>query len=366
MSPSSIFAILVIAGAFAPAIAQAAECTCEHLPQLQAELRNAQRLQAAFRGRIAALQALGRDNSQTNFRAFVDSGEPTRGLEPVPGYTGPGAFEYEPYGRQNVSESRLDEFTAERLCRMTDEAARLLEQAAQAAACQGIADAVRIHENYHVTMCQRVGYRGYEAMHGADRAREEAEAYGAQITALRAAIARALERSTVRVVFEQNVRTQVPPNPLYAAILIQSRGELRATRAGMTGDMIRLDGQGTQTNSISIEGNCRMTGGTPYTIATRGGLDTDGLTATLRYTIEGTLPGLGMQCRVPGAGQGYGMSMPVPVDTRGNVPPATTFPLRDGAELVFDMAQSQAAQMVAGSGVRITGQAKLRLECPAR
>jgi len=68
----------------------------------------------------------------------------------------------------------------------------------------------------------------------------------------------------------------------------------------------------------------------------------------------------------PGMGQGYGMSMPVPVDTRGNVPPATTFPLRDGAELVFDMAQSQAAQIVAGSGVRITGQAKLRLECPAR
>jgi hypothetical protein len=250
---------------------------------------------------------------------------------------------------------------------MSAEAARLLDQAAQAAACDGIAEAIRIHENYHVTMCRRVGYRGYEAMHGADRAREEAEAYGVQIAALRAAIARVLERTTVRVVFEQNVRTQMPPNPLYVAVVIQSRGDLRASRAGMTGDAIRLDGQGTQTTNISLESqNCRMTGGTPYTIATRGGLDTDGLTATLRYAIEGTLPSLGMQCRVPGQGQGYGMSMPVPVDTRGNVPPAATMPLRDGAEITFDMAQSQAAQMVAGSGVRITGQAKLRLECPAR
>jgi hypothetical protein len=182
---------------------------------------------------------------------------------------------------------------------------------------------------------------------------------------LRAAIARALERSTVRVVVRaEPCAPQMPPNPLYAAVLIQSRGELRATRAGMNGDMIRLDGQGTQTNNVSIEGNCRMTGGTPYTIATRGGLDTDGLTATLRYTIEGTLPGLGMQCRVPGMGQGYGMSMPVPVDNARQCATGTTFPLRDGAELVFDMAQSQAAQIVAGSGVRITGQAKLRLGVP--
>ena len=80
MSPSPILAIIVVAGTLVPALAQAAECTCEHLPALQAELRNAQRLQAAFRGRIAALQAMGPENSRTNFAAFVKSGEPARGL----------------------------------------------------------------------------------------------------------------------------------------------------------------------------------------------------------------------------------------------------------------------------------------------
>jgi hypothetical protein len=363
MSPA-IRSILVAACVLAPAVAQAAECTCAHLPVLQAELRNAQRLQANFRNRIPALQAMGEGASQAALQQFA-AGDARSGLVPVPGYNGPNEFDYVPQG-QNVDPSRFDAFTADQLCRMTDSAAQRLEQAMRATACDGIAEALRAHENVHVNRCRSVGYRGYLGMHGAARAAEEVEAYGAQIAALRGAIADVLARANARILFEQTVRTQMPANPLYTAVTIQSRGELRVTRVAASGDTIRLDGQGSQTTNVSIDGNCRMTGGTPYTIQTRGGLDTDGFEAQLRYAIEGTLPSLGMQCRVPGQGQGYGMSMPVPVDTRGSTPPAANVPLRDGGEFVMDMAQSQAAQMVASSGVRITGQAKLRLECPTR
>lgn len=365
MSRSPLLAIIAIASALIPGLARAAECSCEHLPVLQAELRNAQRLQNAFRNQIAALRGMGAGASQGALQQFA-GGAARSGLEQVPGYTGPSEVDYVPQG-QNVDPGRFDAFTADQLCRMADSAAERLSQAARGSACDGIGEALRAHEGVHVSFCRRIGYRAYLAMHGADRAQEEVEAYAAQIATLRAVIARALERASVRLVFEQDVRTQMPPNPLYTAVLIHSRGDLRASRAAVSGDVIRMDGQGRQTTTVSIEGpNCRMTGGSPYTIATRGGLETDGLEATLRYAIEGTLPSLGMQCRVPGAGQGWGMSMPVPVDTRGSTPPAATVPLRDGAEFVLDMAQSQAAQMVAGSGVRITGQAKLRLECPAR
>lgn len=363
--PICLVIVAGVAGMAAPP-ARAVECSCEHLPVLQAELRNAQRLQAAFRGQVAALQGMGPEVSRGEYLRFVQRGEPGRGNEPVPNYTGSRDFSYAPWGRDNVSEGRVEEFTAQQLCRMSDEAARLLERMLQASGCDGIADAVRQHENYHVTMCQSVGYRAYEAMHGSDRAREEAEAYGVQIRLLRAAIAHALDRGNARILLEMNTRTLMPPSPLLTAVIIQSRGEVRAIRATMAGERIQANGQGSQTTTVSIESNnCRMTSGSPYTIQTRGGFDTDGLEAQLRYAIEGTLPSLGMQCRFPGAGQGYGMSVPVPVDTRGSTPPAATVPLRNGAEFVFDMATSQGAQIAASGGVRITGQAKLRFECSA-
>jgi len=61
--------------------------------------------------------------------------------------------------------------------------------------CDGVGKALEAHEQYHKTTCVRAGYRAYLAMHGADRAQEEAEAYGAQIAVLKAEIARALKKN---------------------------------------------------------------------------------------------------------------------------------------------------------------------------
>ncbi|MGH9901083.1 MAG: hypothetical protein ACRD68_04495, partial [Pyrinomonadaceae bacterium] len=50
----------------------------------------------------------------------------------------------------------------------------------------GIGKALRAHEEMHLNFCRSIGFIPYEEMHGADRAREEVEAYGAQIKVLRA------------------------------------------------------------------------------------------------------------------------------------------------------------------------------------
>jgi hypothetical protein len=55
------------------------------------------------------------------------------------------------------------------------------------------------------------------------------------------------------------------------------------------------------------------------------------------------------------------MSMPVPMNS-GKMPLAK-LPLKDGAEVEFDMAQSDAARMMAGGGVTLTGKASVRLVC---
>jgi hypothetical protein len=73
------------------------------------------------------------------------------------------------------------------------------------------------------------------------------------------------------------------------------------------------------------------------------------------------MPSIGMRCSIPGAGSGYGMSIPVQMNA-GKVPLAT-LPLKDGAEVVFDMAQSDAAKLLAGGGVQLTGKATVRLVC---
>src|SRR5215468_9251804 len=133
MRPRVLSLLLLVA--LAPA-ARAAECTCEHLPAIQAELRNAQRLQTAFRNQIAALRALGPGASQGALQQFA-AGDARHGLEAVPGYNGPSGF---------------DSFSADQLCTMAESAARRLEQAERATACDGIAAALRAHENVHLQM----------------------------------------------------------------------------------------------------------------------------------------------------------------------------------------------------------------------
>jgi len=155
-------------------------CTCSHLKELQIELRNALRLQQAFHNKIPELRTMNGDSAQIAVKGFAQ-GAARRGLETIPNYNGPSEVDYSPWGENQ----RTFNFPNEKLCGMSDSATVVFDKAVAAAACAGIGKALRAHEDVHGNMCRSVGYKAYLGMHGADRAQEEVEAYGAQIKVLR-------------------------------------------------------------------------------------------------------------------------------------------------------------------------------------
>ena len=169
--------------AVASATAQS-KCDCSNLKVLQIELRNALRLQQAYRNKIVELRTMNVSTSKNALQVFA-AGEARRGLEQVTNYNGPSKFDYVSWGdTQDPDQSHR--YTKEKLCAFTPTANEQLEAAKQASACAGIGAALQAHENWHLNFCLRIGYRPYLTMHGADRAQEEVEAYGAQIAVLRA------------------------------------------------------------------------------------------------------------------------------------------------------------------------------------
>ena len=98
-------ALFVVLLAAAPA--QTAECDCTKLPDLQIELRNALRLQAAFRNQNAALRGQSLEVSRVAFQQFAN-GAAQRGLESVQGGGGgPAHVDYVGYG-EGVAVENLD------------------------------------------------------------------------------------------------------------------------------------------------------------------------------------------------------------------------------------------------------------------
>ena len=214
---------------FVATSAGAAECDCSKLPEMQAELRNALKLQAAFRNEISTLRGAGTNTSRLQEKQFAE-GAARRGLEPVDGGAdGTGAYDYVPYG-EGVSDDYFEtpsypgQTAQERqnqLCAARPSSAALLEATVKATACNGIGRALRVHEARHVSFCRSLGYRAYLSMHGADRAAEEVEAYGEQIAALRREIALVIERLNPRIVVTTKSRMAAPAaisQILYSAI----------------------------------------------------------------------------------------------------------------------------------------------------
>jgi len=171
------------------AIASKDKCDCSNLKVLQVELRNALRYQQNFLNKIPDLETLISESSTMEYKKFAD-GEAKRGIEPIPGYKGPEAFDYDSWGRANIGGIDPSKFSSEKLCSMTVYATLALNATVAASACPGIGEALRAHEDVHVNFCKRIGFKPYEDMHAADRAREEAEAYGAQIKVLRYTISK--------------------------------------------------------------------------------------------------------------------------------------------------------------------------------
>lgn len=340
-----------------------AECDCRNLKALQRELRNAMKLRQAFRNKIPELRAMEVEGraSLAELQRWTES-DARRGLEPEPGYTGPAHVEYKPWGdklRYQDDERVTSKFTNEALCRRSDESAAALEEAKKKSACAGIAQAIQVHEDWHLNFCLRIGYRPYWlGMRGADRAQEEVEAYGAQIAVLRAEIAKVLEHTNVHIEYEVNTRFTNPPDDAITAQVVDNRADLPMSRVSVSGEMIKLEGQGNQTTNATLEGGkCRFTGGMPFTLPARVTMETDGLDVQIRYTVEGQASTLKSECTIEGQ---TSTAMVMPHGGGGN---ALVFnlPLENGAEKVFDHSTGEAAKIMAQAGVKMTGQWKIRL-----
>jgi len=245
-------------------------CECKHLKAMQAELRNAQKLQQAFRGQINALRAEGgeRINTPTSnsmLGAFA-TGKARDGLEDVPGYAGPKEVDFQAWGAKEVS--AWDGKTDEKLCSPTESTVKVLQHAMTTAACAGIAAAIHAHEKVHHDFCLRAGFRPYVAMHGSDRAQEEVEAYGAQIAVLQAEIAKVAKKCGYKasgqngsVVYSGTICSLERPfdvtgtHPLYVL-------PFKFTPTSINGGTARYQASGSGVTSA---------GGGPYTIE---GIDT--------------------------------------------------------------------------------------------
>ena len=155
-------------------------CNCSHLKDLQIELRNALRLQQAFQNKIPHLRTMNGDSAQIELKNFAQ-GPARNGLEENPSNKGRAEFDYSPWGENQ----RTFDFPNEKLCSMSDSATVEFNKVLAASACDGIGKALRAHEDVHGNTCRSKGYKNYLGMHGAERAQEEVEAYGAQITVLR-------------------------------------------------------------------------------------------------------------------------------------------------------------------------------------
>ncbi len=328
------------------------ECDCHNIEVLQIELRNAIRLQQAFRNKIADLSKLDHDESQGALKQFAE-GDARRGLEKIPGYNGPSEFDYVAHG-DNLAPV-LPSDTQEQLCGLEPSSRDLLNQAKNASACSGIGAALEAHENVHREYCMRLGWRAHLDMTGAARAREEVDAYGAQIAELRAEIGRVLDKSNFRVKMDVNTRLEMPPNPLYTAIVLINQAEVPVKLVAVSSPMgIRFTGDSEQTMNGNIEGNCHFNKGLPSKLPVHVIVDSDGLEAQVSYTVSGTAGSVGMECTIPGKGSGSGVSMPVPINGASNLPP-TKLKLKNGEAIKSDLATGEAAQIMNRGGAKLGG-----------
>lgn len=358
IAPIAFLTFISPAGRPAPSTSPAPnkkECDCNDLKVLQSELRTAIRLQQNYRNEIAVLRGMGFESSQSAFGTFAQGKGP--GTARAGMAEGTEALPY--FGRGDDIGDPSKHYTAAEECEMNKGTKEAYEGMLNRAACAGIARAIQAHEEFHVHKCVSLGsWRAYFGRHGADKAQEEADAYGAEIAVLRAEIAKVLEKAEVHVIIDVNTRMQMPPNPLYTAINITNNAEIPMSRVSATTDLIKLEGDGKQQTNGSIEGNCHFNSGLPSFIPARATVETDGVEAKVNYSLSGTAPGMTMQCTV-GNKTGYGMSIPVPISNNAKYDFTVAF--EDGANKEFDQGSGESAQVMARGGAKMSGKGIVRL-----
>lgn len=360
---AALFLILLtpVAAAAAPEA-----CQCKHLESLQQELENALYEAAFFASLAKRLDAVEKRqadinrNDPTNREAGVSPGSASKNAREaimkaefrlphaaVKDYKGPKSVEIETGKCTNV--------LAE------------LKALAEGASCKEIGDVVLKHEEEHRNLCNQMGAEKYWTRLPSLVAAEEGERYAAQARAMRALLKKAIDGGKLRLSEEMEVTTS--GQGMRAVYFYETKPFDLAGASNPGADEWTLTGEGARTGVIRSAEFPGMQC-TPFGQLNdrhSASLTLDGLKMSLKTeTVSG--PGdVGLKCRVPGAGQGVGMSMR-PLGESGGGEIFKDQRVRFLTEVTTDVATLDFARMLAANGMAASGYEKAMVElvCPAK
>lgn len=341
-------------------------CQCKHLESLQQELENALYEADFFAGLSKRLDAIEKKqadlnkNDPANRDAGVSPGSASKQARD--------AIMTREFRLPNpaVKDYKGPKEVAVENGKCTNQLSDL-EGLRDGASCKEIGDVVLKHEEEHRNLCNRMGAERYWTRLPSLVAVEEAERYAAQAKSIRDLLKKAIDGGKLRVSEEMEVTTS--GQGMRAVYFYETRPFELEGKSNPGSDQWSLAGDGARTGVIRSAEFPGMQC-TPFgqlNDKQSATLTLDGLKMSLRTQTVSQPGDVGLKCRVPGAGQGMGMSMRPPGET-GSGEIFKDQRVRFLTEITTDVATMEFARAIAGSGMSATGYEKAAVElvCPAR
>lgn len=340
-------------------------CTCQNLESLQQETENAAYEAQFFKDMAAKLKAIEdkQDDLNKNHPSDRDAGRSVMVLSgqareeimktfspphpQVKGYTGPQAVTMKFGTCENVQAE--------------------LDGVRNGSPCKEIGDIVLNHEAEHRAICAKMGADTYWARWPSYLAAEEADRYAAQAKAMREALKHVLDLSTVEI--DTLGKPTVQGHGVkfvYKYVLARTKVSGKSSPGSDTWD---LKGDGIQKGtieSVSLPGaSCTSSGALQDAVSLT--LTMDGFKMGLAVSTKAMKGDVKLKCSVPGAGSGWGQSMR-PMGDGGSGTAFTDKPVQLDTVSSTDYADSAAGQVMAGSGMTMSGQlvTTVTISCPAQ
>jgi hypothetical protein len=262
-------------------------CGCAQLASLQAELRNAMRLEHRFRTEAKRLKKMEDASDATREYERFAREAARDDLEPVPG----GEVREVSYVSRGSELSRTELTSALNndrvpdadLCARTRANERDFARALSDAVCRDIARALREQGDDAARRCAASGFAAHSSANAVDRANAEADAYDRQIVRLRAAIIRILNETGLRVDFDAR---QTTAGGRRTRVEIAQRGEARLGKTkAIASDLFQMEGDGQARVDMQVqERACSASRPVAYDWAAI--VTTDGLSAEIQFRKE--------------------------------------------------------------------------------
>lgn len=343
-------------------------CACKHLESLQQELENAEFLQRYMLEEAKQLEAIEKplqeakkDPTHPDSRVNIE-GRTSRARDElrakemklphprVKGYTGPDAVNFDPETCKNNPND--------------------LKALREGSSCKELGDIAVAHEEGHRVICLKMNaakkysylFRPLSVV-----AREEADRYREQAKATRALLKKAIDEGKMRV--SEETELNAASQGFEATYFYQTKPFDLEGKSSPGADKWAMSGEGARTGVIkrvSIPGiQC-----TPYgqlNDKEAAQMTLDGLNMSLNVQNVSLAGDVGMRCRAPNGGQGFGQSMR-PVGESGAGEVFKDARVKFKSEFVTDAKDMPYAKVLSQGGMSVSGASKTTVElvCPTK